>query len=125
MVRIVEAPAGKRAVLKQMNGVILTDYLGRKVRFTTERRQHILKYHPEMREWVARVREVLAQPDRVVRSRSDPETELFYVWQTQTRVGPKYLCVVVVVKDSDAFILTAYLTDIIKKGAVLWPKNDE
>jgi hypothetical protein len=108
-----------------MSGVILTDYLGRKVRFTTERRRHILKYHPEMLEWVDRVGAVLAQPEQVVRSRSDPEAELFYVWQTRTRVGPKYLCVVVVVRSSDAFILTAYLTDAIKKGIVLWPRNDE
>jgi len=100
-----------------MSRGILTDYLGRKVRFTAERRRHILKYHPEMLEWVDRVGAVLAQPEQVVRSRSDPEAELFYVWQTQTRVGPKYLCVVVI-RSNDAFILTAYLTDAIKKGTV-------
>src|SRR5262249_43723213 len=88
----------------------LTDYLGRKVHFTTEHRRHILKYHPEMLEWVDRVGAVLAQPEQVVRSRSDPEAELFYAWQTRTRVGPKYLCVVVVVRSSAAFILTAYLS---------------
>ncbi len=60
-----------------------------------------------MAEWVDRVGAVLAQPEQVVRSRSDPEAELFYVWQTRTRIGPKYLCVVVVVRSSDAFILTA------------------
>jgi hypothetical protein len=76
-----------------------------------------------MRDWVDKVGEVLLHPEHVVRSRSDPEAELFYIWQRQTRVGSKYLCVVVVVKPDDAFILTAYLTDAIKKGTVLWPRS--
>ena len=70
-----------------------------------------------------KIPEVLARPDRVVRSRFDPESELFYVWKTRTRVGPKYLCVVVVVKPNDAFVLTAYPTDAVKKGQVLWPRS--
>lgn len=102
----------------------LADYLGRKVRLTAERQRHILKQHPEMAEWVDKIGTVLTHPERVIRSRSDPEAELFYVWQTRTRVGPKYLCVVVVVKESDAFVLTVYLTDSIKKGTVLWPRNN-
>jgi len=31
------------------------------------------------------------------------------------------LCVVVKTFDADAFVLTAYLTDRIKEGEVLWP----
>ena len=106
-----------------MSLTVLTDYLGRKIRLTAERRQHILQ-HPEMVEWVDKIGDVLAHPEWVVRSRSDPESELYYVWQTQTRVGPKYLCTVVVVREHDAFVLTAYLTDSIKKGIVLWPSNN-
>ena len=49
-----------------------------------------------------------------------PESELFYVWKTRTRVDPKYLCAVVVVKPDDAFVLTAYQTDTVKKGQVLF-----
>ena len=106
-----------------MSLIVLTDYLGRKVRLTAERRQHILQ-HPEMVEWVDKIGGVLTHPEWVVRSRSDPESELYYVWQTQTRVGPKYLCTVVVVRGDDAFVLTAYLTDSVKKGRVLWPRNN-
>ena len=105
-----------------MKTEVFTDYLGRHVRLTAERRKHILE-HPEMREWVKNVPAVLAGPDRVVRSRFDPESELFYVWKTRTRVGPKYLCVVVAAKPDDAFVLTAYLTDTVKKGEVLWLRN--
>ena len=107
-----------------MNTTILIDYLGRRVRLTGERRQHILQHHPEMAKWIDKIDSVLAHPEWVVRSRFDPESELYYVWQPRTRVGPKYLCVVVVVRGSDAFVLTAYLTDSIKKGQIVWPKNN-
>ncbi len=103
---------------------VFRDYQGRPVRLTAERRQHILE-HPEMAEWADKIGEVLANPEQVVRSRSDQEAELFYVWKTRTRVGPKYLCVVVLAKPSTAFVLTAYLTDAIKKGELLWPRNGE
>jgi hypothetical protein len=99
-----------------------SDYLGRSVRLTPERRRHILE-HPEMEEWLEKIPEVLARPDWVVRSRFDPESELFYVWKIRTHVGPKYVCVVVVVRPDGAFVLTAYLTDAVKKGDVLWPRN--
>lgn len=103
---------------------VFTDYIGRNVRLTQERRGHILE-HPEMREWVEKIPEVLALPELVVRSKFDLESELFYVWKTRTRVGPKYLCVVVVAKPNDAFVLTAYLTNAVKKGEILWPKSGQ
>ena len=106
-----------------MGTTAFIDYRGRKVRLTDERRQHLLKNHPEMKVWIDKIGIVLAQPEHVVQSRADPEAELFYVWQEQTRVGPKYLCVVVVAKADDVFVLTSYLTDVIKKGKVLWPGN--
>ena len=45
----------------------------------------------------------------------------FYVG---TRVGDKYLCVVVKVLGEDAFVLTAYLTDRAKRGVRIWPKEE-
>ncbi len=45
---------------------------------------------------------------------------MYYRLYPETRVGEKYLCVVVKVKKADAFVLTAYLTDTVKKGEVLW-----
>ena len=38
-----------------------------------------------------------------------------------TKVGDKWLCVVVKCLADDAFIITAYLTDKLKKGTLLWP----
>ena len=60
-----------------MKTEVFTDYLGRNVRLTSERRMHILE-HPEMQEWVERIPVVLARPERVVRSRFDPESELTF-----------------------------------------------
>ena len=47
-------------------------------------------------------------PDVVVRSRTDPDVELFYRHYRNTPVTEKHLCVVVKVSASDLFIITAY-----------------
>ena len=47
-----------------MSLTVLADYLGRKVRLTTERRQHILQ-HPEMVEGADKIGDVLAHPEWV------------------------------------------------------------
>ena len=63
----------------------------------------------------------LRWPDRVVRSSSDPEAHLYYRYYEATAVGSKYVCVVVKALDIDAFVVTAYLTDAVKPGEILWP----
>jgi len=57
----------------------------------------------------------------VVQSLSDPQARLYYRFYFGTLVGNKYVCVVVKVTDTDAFVLTAYLTDRIKRGVRIWP----
>ena len=98
------------------------DYEGRIIRLTDERLQHIQE-HPEMKPIGHAIEETLAHPERVVQSLSDPGTHLYYRFYIGTRVGDKYLCVVVKVKQQNAFVLTAYLTDVIKKGDVIWQKK--
>jgi len=39
-------------------------------------------------------------------------------------VGDKHLCVVVKMSEVDAFVLTAYLTDGVKRGWRLWPETE-
>ncbi len=65
----------------------------------------------------------LRSPERVVSSLSDPQAQLYYRFYFGTRVGDRYLCVVVKVAGDDAFVLTAYLTDRIKRGVALWPRE--
>ena len=84
----------------------LSDYDGNIVRLTYERLAHIL-----------------AHPERVVQSPSDAAVRLYYRRYPATQVGEKLLCVVVKVAEEDAFIITAYLTDVVKRGRVLWERN--
>lgn len=99
------------------------DLNDRTVRLSEERLEHFENDHPEMVGQVDKVAETLSQPETVVRSRTDSEAELFYRHYLMTPVGEKYMCVVAKVRVDDVFILTAYFTDTIKKGDVLWEKQ--
>lgn len=98
----------------------INDCFGFAVRLTLERMAHILE-HPEMNAMRVEIEQVLAAPQFVHRSRSDEHVRLFYAFYPQTIVGGKWLCVVVKYAGSDAFVITAYLTDKPKPGASLWP----
>lgn len=101
--------------------MILVDYTGNVIRLTDERLAHI-KEHPEMFVHADKINETLINPDAVVKSRSDDEVNLYYKHYLGLSIGDKYLCVVVKFKQDDAFVITAYFTDSIKKGDVLWKK---
>jgi hypothetical protein len=72
---------------------------------------------------ISRIAETLADPDRIVRSRTDATVELFYKWYASTPVTAKFLCVVVKTLPDDPFMITAYHTDAVKRGEVLWEKT--
>lgn len=101
---------------------IIRDFEGRSIRLTRERSHHISE-HPEMEEMSEKIIETLQAPQKVIQSLSDPDAHLYYRFYIGTRVGDKYLCVVVKIELHKAFVLTAYLTDTIKKGVVLWQKK--
>jgi hypothetical protein len=101
---------------------LLFDNYGQAVRLTDERLLHILE-HQEMRGVEGFIEKTLEQPQLVVQSQSDPDCHLFYRLLLRTRVGRKWLCVVVKYCPADAFVLTAYLTDKPKKGVQLWPSK--
>lgn len=71
----------------------------------------------EMKDGIA---QALACPEAVIRSLADPKAHLYHRFYVGTKVGDKFLCVVVKIRDDDAFVLTAYLTDKIRRGTVLW-----
>jgi hypothetical protein len=66
---------------------------------------------------------VLQEPEEVRISRSDDNVRLFYEFYAQTQVGGKWLCIVARYLPDDAFVITAYLTDSVKAGEVVWPKK--
>lgn len=63
----------------------------------------------------------IKNPQFVIQSQTDPEAELSYKFFVGTKVGDKWLCAVVKYSASDAFVVTAYLTDQLKKGRQVWP----
>ena len=99
----------------------LRDVWGNCVSLTNERRAHLLE-HPEMIEQESKLAEILLEPDVVIRSQSDDTIRLFYRFYRRLVIGDKYLCVVVKYMESSVFIITAYFTDKIKRGEVLWKK---
>lgn len=98
------------------------DVWRRSVRFTQERFEHIESSHPEMLGQSVHIAETLQAPDFVIGSKIDESVELFYKFYRRTPVTTKYMCVVVKRALNDEFVVTAYFTDRVKKGELLWPK---
>lgn len=101
------------------------DIRNRQIRLTDERQKHIEEDHPEMHAQVDKIQETLSAPDTIIRSKTNPEVELFYRHYSTSPVSEKYLCIVVKVSVHDLFIITAYFTDTIKKGEVLYGKENK
>ena len=99
------------------------DIHNRRIRLTDERQEHIEVDHPEMSGQMDKIQDTLLNPDIVIRSKTDPDVELFYQHYDITPVTEKYLCVVIKVSVGDLFIITVYFTDSIKRGEVLWKKK--
>ncbi len=95
----------------------------RQIRLTDERQEHIEADHPEMYGQIDKIQDTLSNPDIIVKSRTDMEVELFYRHYDITPVTEKYLCAVVKVLVGDLFIITAYFTDTIKRGKMLWERK--
>jgi hypothetical protein len=88
---------------------------------TDERWSHIIREHPEVEQYKERIQKVLSSPDYVKKSKRDAEVLLYYKFYEDIFDG-KYL-LVATRKGLRSFILTCYITDIIKKGETLWEKK--
>ena len=88
---------------------------------TDERRAH-LREHPEMRKQEDKIIETLLEPDVVIQSQSDDTVSLFYRSYSGLPIGDKFLCLVVKYRPDDAFIVTGYFADKVKRGEVLWKR---
>jgi len=101
--------------------LIYTDIFGDSIELTTERWLHIVKEHPEVRQYKSRIKEVLKEPDYIKRSKRDAEVLLYYKFYKDIFKGKYMICVVK--KGIRSFILTCYITDTIKKGVSLWERR--
>jgi hypothetical protein len=102
---------------------VYTDVLGREIRFTKERYDYIVQFHPEILRYIETVDITLGNPEFIIQSNTDNTVELFYHYFVNTSLGDKWLCVVVKLLQEDYFIITVYFTDKIKKGEIKWKKN--
>lgn len=73
--------------------------------------------HPVMEGKEESVKKALGSPVQVRRSKIDPNVHLYYASYRR-----RYLCVVARHEDNRGFIITAYITDKIKEGEVVWKR---
>jgi hypothetical protein len=77
--------------------------------------------HPVMAGKQKLIEQVLADPEEIRRSKKDANVFLFY---RATANGDRYFCAVSKdTKDGSGFLMTAYITDAIKIGEVIWTKS--
>lgn len=101
----------------------LRDYRGVELRLTQERLAHMRDIHPEISANEPLLAETVSAPELVVQSGSDRDARLYYRRYQIEELGEKYLCVLVKTTGRSPFVLTAYFTDRIKNGEVLWRKE--
>lgn len=94
------------------------DRFGNRVLLYDDVREHALAKHPEFRPWLNRIERVLADPEEVRVSSSDPRVVLYYQLDPEV-YGGKWL-VVVVKRLEQHFVSTFYITNQVKAGDVLW-----
>lgn len=103
--------------------IIIDGVFGKEIRITQERINHILENHPEFDNTVFdKITETLQFPDEIIESKSDNCVNLYYKKYVKTEIGDKLLCVVTKTNEIDTFMLTAYFTDKIKTGTIIWKK---
>ncbi len=91
--------------------------LGIAVRTTNAYWQYLVdKKHPIMRGKEDVVRATLSEPDEIRQSRIDEDVYLFY------REFDKLYCVVTRKAEGFGFVVTAYPTDKVKEGELVWKR---
>ncbi len=86
-----------------------------------EARKHIRDRHPEVSRYEELIKDVLANPEFILKGNREERKAVRYV--KETHLGPKYLVVVYREKASgQKAIITAYFTSDLKriKGEPIW-----
>lgn len=89
------------------------------VRTTAAYWQLIEHKHPEITGHLHEIKTCLEQPAMICRSKQDVNVFLFYcTWNGY------HLCAVTKrLNDDEGFLITAYITDKIKEGELIWPTS--
>ncbi|NDG84437.1 MAG: DUF4258 domain-containing protein [Proteobacteria bacterium] len=73
--------------------------------------------HPAVFGKLEEVKLTLSEPDEIRKSKKDPKVFLFYRGQ-----NPRWMTAVIKREDGFGFLITAYPTDSIKAGELVWKK---
>jgi hypothetical protein len=93
--------------------------LGFSVRCTKDYWDFIVsEKHPTLKNHEEDIKKVLSDPDEIRRSKKDHDVFLFYRGQS-----PRWFCAVTKRENGNGFLITAYPTDAIKAGEVIWKKS--
>ena len=74
--------------------------------------------HPVMAGHENDVKDALRNPSEIRQSKSNAAVYLFY---KPERIG-RWVCAVAKRLDGEGFLITAYPTDAVKEGELVWPK---
>lgn len=97
--------------------------LGKDFELTTERKQHILIYHPDIKPYLPKLKKVFLEPEDIRVSKSDQSVLLFYKYFDNIMEG-KYIVGVVKINDR-SFVLTAYFSKRkLSGGKYIYEKKD-
>ncbi|VVB87323.1 Uncharacterised protein [uncultured archaeon] len=96
------------------------DRFSRRIKLTEEGWNHIVETHPELKDMLEDLKGVLEDPELIKKSVYNENVVLFYRYYGHIYQG-KHMCVVVRLDEES--IVTAYITDRIKKGEIVWEKN--
>jgi hypothetical protein len=99
-----------------MNKFEILTPLGFRVRTSEEYWQKLIIKHPDIAELEAEVTQTLTNPDEIRQSRRDPNIVLFYL----TLKAKRWVVAVARRLNGDGFLITAYQTDAIKEGDLIW-----
>lgn len=105
------------------NGSIFMDIIfisNRGIMLAKERWNHIIETHPEVKGMVKELEITVQDPDLIKKSLFSEDIVLFYRHSKHIFEG-KHMCVVI--RFDNNSIITAYITDRIKRGDVVWKKS--
>lgn len=98
--------------------------LGIIVRITEEYWKLIIEFkHPIIKRYEREVKETLEEPDEIRESKKDAKVMLYY--RQYKNLENRYICVLIKQLNDEGFVVTAYLADKIKRGNVIWQKNQK
>ena len=88
---------------------------GRLIRTTRRHWEHIVSKHESIEGLEEYIIETLQRPEYIRKSKEDENVFLYYA-----SYKSYYICVVTRHLNGDGFIVTAYLTDKVKKGETVY-----